>query len=555
MIQFFESSNSCHIVLKPPLEKSDSITLESLLNKEYASWHVEFGRIYSVDAVIVNILYKEVFTNSKKITITTHKNKLKTYLYRLGFEVSFDSLVKKDIVDVDSIEVILIGGSADSSPKIIEIVKNTSLNNLSLILVQHVEPNAKAIFDEILQKYTSYKVGYAKDNERIKKGHIYIAPSNKHLKVLDGCFLLDDGDKYNFSKPSVSVSYESFSNYYKEKLLVIQECGYASDGVDRLELLKYNDSKLIIQDIKECEAQPMVSNALKVNVHNYVLNEEEIINYINLLDKNITLSTCIEYLLEMIFKKYDYDFRLYHRDMVSRRLKVFMIKHEIKNIKDTVAIILFNKSAFKAFFLDVSINVTELFRKPKSFKQMTEFLNKNYKNTHSIKIWSAGCSSGKEPYSMAILLDKLNLLEKSIIYATDFNSVVLQEAENAIYSNESYLTAKKNFSEIFFESSLDDYLLKNNNFITIDEKIKEKVLFFQHNLVLDSSFNEFDIIICKNVIIYFNYKLQQKVFKLFYDSLKFGGYLVLGESEQIHSLFIDKFEKCSEDCKIFKKVA
>jgi len=146
-------------------------------------------------------------------------------------------------------------------------------------------------------------------------------------------------------------------------------------------------------------------------------------------------------------------------------------------------------------------------------------------------------------------------LKKSLIYATDFNSAILQEAQNGYYSLESYKLAKKNFEILAKNDNLDLYIKKNNNFIRINQEIQEKVLFFQHNLVLDSSFNEFDIIICKNVIIYFKYDLQKKVFKLMYDSLRFGGHLVLGESETIHLSFVGRFERYRDDCKIFKKVA
>ena len=137
----------------------------------------------------------------------------------------------------------------------------------------------------------------------------------------------------------------------------------------------------------------------------------------------------------------------------------------------------------------------------------------------------------------------------------DANSVILEEARNGIYSNEAYSLAKNNFKNIFTDTKLDNYVLQNKNYVVIKDKIKKKTLFFQHNLVEDSSFNEFNIIICKNVIIYFDYNLQLKVFQLFYDSLKFGGHLVLGESESIVEEFTNKFQQCSENCKVFKKVA
>ena len=147
------------------------------------------------------------------------------------------------------------------------------------------------------------------------------------------------------------------------------------------------------------------------------------------------------------------------------------------------------------------------------------------------------------------------MLNKSLIYATDFNSVIIEEAKNGIYSNKSYIVAQENFSKIGIKYNLADSVSENDSYVIINEEIKKKILFFQHNLVEDSSFNEFDIIICKNVVIYFDNHLQKKVFQLFYDSLKFGGHLVLGESEYIHPLFVEKFEQDNLDSKIFKKVA
>ncbi len=554
MIKYFNSHNSCHILLESSVTSSDIDILETVLSKKNLAYHLEFGRIYNIDIRLVQILYQEIFVNSKKIYITTHKAKLNHYLYDLGFQVIFESLLNKNIVKIKDVDIVLIGGSANSSEKIIEIAKKINLDNMALIFVQHIDPKKNGYFDEILQRYTKHKVCYAREAQIVKKGKIYLAPNNKHLKVIDGYFTLSDEQKYNFSKPSVSISYESFSNYYKERLLVIQECGYANDGVDKMELIKRNNSKLIIQNIDECEAKPMVKNALALNLQDYILTTDKISSYINLLNKKMDKNSWIDYLLEMIFINYEYDFRLYHRDMINRRVDIFMLKHGIKNIKDAVAMILFSKTIFKAFFLDVSINVTEIFREPKSFVTMIKFLNRFYKNSHNIKLWSAGCSSGEEVYSTAILLDSLKLLDKSIIYATDFNSVVLEEAKNGIYSKGTYLKAKENCKEIGFDIELEDYIVENDNYVVINEEIKKKTLFFQHNLIKDGSFNEFDIIICKNVIIYFDKDLQKRVFQLFYDSLKFGGHLVLGESESIIEPFQEKFERCSDNCKVFRKV-
>ncbi|MDB2562547.1 hypothetical protein N9X61_02970 [Sulfurimonas sp.] len=556
MFKIFEHADkSCDVLLEPPLRSVDVTRLREILKEKYVSWHIEFGRIYKVEKEIIDLMYKEIFLHSKNITITTHKSKLNSYLQRLGFQSKFVSLEREDVIEVSNVEVVLIGGSADSTQKIIEIVKAIQLENLSLVIVQHVEEKKEGYFDRVLQAYTKRKVKYAKDGEKLLKSSVYIAPSDYHLTIENGCFCLADTPKYNFSKPSVSVSYASFSSYYKEKLLVIQECGYASDGVDKLPLLKTNNTHLIIHKEVECEAKPMVSNALALNIHDYVLGLGDIIHYVDILDKELSKDNFVEYFLEKVYQVRAYDFRLYSLDMMKRRIDIFMLKHEMKSIKDAIAIILFKESAFKSFFLEVSINVTELFRKVESFILLSNLLESQYNKSRNIKIWSAGCSSGEEAYSVAILLENLNLLDRSVVYATDFNDVVLQEAENGFYANKYLKQAITNYERLGFKNNLDQYFTKNNNYISVNENIRKKVLFFQHNLVLDSSFNEFDIIICKNVLIYFNSELQNLVFGLFYDSLKFGGHLVLGESEMLCIEFLDKFERCSNDCKIFRKIA
>jgi len=555
LLKFFENSNSCSILLTFPITKQDYETLENLFNQPYNEWYINFGFIYTIEANLIEMMYRKIFENNKKVEIITYRYKISRYLHKLGFHTIFQQSIPISTLDLDDIEMILIGGSADSSSKIIEIVKNITLYNLTLIIVQHIESDKICEFDHILQQYTNHKVFYAKNGETIQKSTIYLAPNDKHLKVKNKKFILSDDKKYNFAKPSISVSYKSFSDNYKNKLLIIQECGYASDGVDKLEYVKENSTKVILQDEKECEAKSMIVLASSSGFYNYILNLKDIILYIELLDKKINDDNFIDILLTMIFQKYGYDFRSYQISMIQRRLNIFMLKYGIKKLKDTIEIIIFDKNMFREFFSEVSINVTELFRNPIFFSKTIDFLDENFKKSFNLKIWSAGCSSGEEVYSIAILLKKNNMLNKSIIYATDFNKTVITEAKNGLLSYETYNQAKQNYKLVDNNDNLDEYIIKNNNFVKIKQEIQDKILFFKHNLVIDSSFNEFDIIICKNVIIYFNYDLQKKVFELFYNSLKFGGFLIIGESEQLHEDFKDKFEKYSIEYKVFKKVA
>jgi len=186
---------------------------------------------------------------------------------------------------------------------------------------------------------------------------------------------------------------------------------------------------------------------------------------------------------------------------------------------------------------------------------MIDIIQKEHQHSYKIKLWSAGCSSGEEVYSSAIILNELGLLHKSLIYATDFNPVVIKEAENGIYPRAKFETSQQLYKELNLNTPLSYYFNINNDYVEIIDEIKEKVMFFVHNLEEDTVFNEFDIIECKNVLIYFDDVLQDRVFKLLYNSLKFGGHLFLGESEYLPKYYLDKFTQCNDGCKMYKKVA
>ena len=149
---------------------------------------------------------------------------------------------------------------------------------------------------------------------------------------------------------------------------------------------------------------------------------------------------------------------------------------------------------------------------------------------------------------------ELGLLHKSIIYSTDFNPIVIEEAKNSIYSLERFNKAKEAYGRLDFKTPLKNYFEVNTKFVKVKEHLKQNILFFVHNLEKDSVFNEFDMIECKNVMIYFNEELKQNIFKIFYDSLKFGGHLFLGPSEMLPSNFEDRFEVCDDVNKIYRKI-
>ncbi len=555
MLKYFESGFDCKVLIDGDISDEDLLVLEKLFNDEYASYNLEFIKTYTFPSSLLRLLYTQMELYRKNISIVVHTSRLSRYLHVLGIDSKFSSHLQDRYISNPNAKVIAIGGSADSGEKIMQILSSIDTTQFIIFIIQHVCPDKDGVLDEILSRLTSSKVSYAKNGENVKVGHIYIASKDKHMLVVDNLIVLESSEAKNSARPSISVSFESLSDMYKDNLLAILECGYGFDGVSSLERLKKNSSCVIIQDPSGCRADTIVKEALSQKKHNFVFSTSDIISYINTISLEFTTSEAwIQYLLDEIYIRYEYDFRLYQMPLVKRRIEAFMIKHSIKDMKHLVILVLYFKTAFRLLLFEISINVTEFFRKTESSIAMLEVLHQ-YKNSYSIKIWSAGSSSGEEVYSTAIMLSELGMLEKSLLYATDFNPVVIQEAKNGIYPIDAFQRAKEKYNKLNFSSTLDSYFEINTKFIEIKDKIKKKVMFFVHNLEKDSVFNEFDIIECKNVLIYFNEELQEHVFKLFYDSLKFGGYLFLGVSETLPRCFEGKFKICEKSYKTYKKVA
>lgn len=553
MLRYIEHKNCCYIVIDKAFQEDDIPTLEMLFEKHYEHYEVKIVSLYTLNASLVKLLgYYQPLRN---LSLVTDRMRVSRYLHSLGIEtmLHFDERLERAFINVDA-DVILIGGSAKSSKHILAILGAIDITKYIVVIIQHIGTQTKHSFDTLIAENLGLHVSYAKDAEAFEKGKVYLAPAGKHLLVKDGMALLEESQEVHGAKPSISVAFKSFGTYYKERLCVVLECGYTDDGVDALEDLYDLKSCVVIHKPSECgDASTMPCEAVATKKFHYLLDTQEMVDFFSILSEKYTKENLVKYFLKKVYEIYEYNYEEYDANMLKRRIELFEIKYSIEDRRLFVLLVLYNKVFFKLFFLEVSINVSEFFRSPSDLKNLMEVLVP-FKNNYNIKIWSAGVSNGKEAYSLAMLLEGASLLEKTLIYATDFNPVVLNEAKNALYGISEYSKAKDNVQKLHSALSLDDYFIQHNGFVEVDERIKKRVMFFVHNLQSDSSFNEFDVIVCRNVLIYFTPELQKKVFQLFYDSLKFGGYLLLGADEFLLSDFEEQFYLCSSESKLYKKV-
>lgn len=262
----------------------------------------------------------------------------------------------------------------------------------------------------------------------------------------------------------------------------------------------------------------------------------------------------IRLLLEAIYQKYGYDYRNYSKEHVRRRILYRLAMSNLNSISEMQHRILYDKSYFHMVLRDLSINVTEMFRDPSFYKAIREQVVPVLKTYPFIKVWHAGCATGEEVYSMAVLLKEEGLYDKSLIYATDINETVLKRAKEGIYSIENIKEYSYNYQKAGGKGSLSDYYIAKYDSVIFNKSLREKVIFADHNLVTDGVFGEMNLIVCRNVLIYFNKELQNRVMKLFYDSLCYGGFLGLGSKESIRfTNYYDKYESYITEENIFRK--
>ncbi len=262
----------------------------------------------------------------------------------------------------------------------------------------------------------------------------------------------------------------------------------------------------------------------------------------------------VEILISDVLEQYGYDFTGYSRASLKRRLLRLYGLDKMVSFAEFRYQICNDSFYFKRFVEQITVNVTEMFRDPGFYKTLRDKVLPNLGTYPFIRIWLAGCSTGEEAYSMAILLKELNLLHKSLIYATDINPTVLEKAAQGMFP----LSQMKHYSENYIASGgtkdFSSYYMANYSLAKFDNELKTKMIFSTHNLVSDHSFNEFQLILCRNVLIYFDRDLQFKVLQLFDNSLENLGYLALGTKETTDFSPISKRYKRLETDKIWRKV-
>jgi len=468
--------------------------------------------------------------------------------------------------DPSHMYVVGIGASAGGLEALSALVGGLPHNsNMTYIIAQHLSPAHKTMLVELLGRETKLEIKNAEHGETLCPDVIYVTPPNNNIEI-DGenHIILSAPEQHSFlPKPSVNTFFISLAKHKKEHAVGIILSGTGSDGAQGMRAINIEGGITMVQDPESAkyDGMPLASiNGSNVDiVMDPSLMGQELFAFQNfprekILQKYQSMQPedemqAIFYLLQ---KHKKVDFSLYKKGTIARRIERRMVAIKVDSLDKYIKILEQNAKEVDALYKDILIGVTSFFRDPEAYHALEEAVIhylETIKMLDEFRIWMPGASTGEEAYSVVITLkeifEKNNLSTKLRIFATDIDENALKIARKGLYSETSI--------EGIDEKLLKKYFNIHQNQFEIKKNIRENVIFSYHNLLADPSFKHLDLVICRNLLIYFNNEAQKYIMPMFHFSLKEGALLFLGKSENT-TTFENLFAPIDKRNKIFKTI-
>lgn len=450
---------------------------------------------------------------------------------------------KMDDARQDSPIIVGIGASAGGLEVLQQFFQHMPGNSgLSFVVVQHLSPDYKSLMADILGKYTDMMVIQAENEMKVMPDTVYLIPPKKNMTIKDGKLMLTEFVQGMLNHP-IDVFFSSLAQDQKERAIAVVMSGTGSDGTSGIKAIKERGGLVIVQSPETAKFDGMPRSAISTGLEDFILSPEEIVDEILNFCNNPSLIRPQEQeilftdeetfpKIYLILKKASgIDFTNYKRTTVLRRIERRMVVTHSTNLAEYVKLLNENIEEANILVKEILIGVTNFFRDPAYFETLKQNviynIVQNCGEQEPIRVWSAGCSTGEEAYSVAILfrevLEKLNVHRDIKIFATDVDAKAIEQAGKGVYT-ESIL------DDVSSERLARFFTKKNDQYI-ISKDIRRMIIFAPHNMLSDPPFGKLNLIICRNVMIYFQPVLQRSLFGIFHSALKNGGYLFLGKSE------------------------
>ncbi len=461
--------------------------------------------------------------------------------------------------------VVGIGASAGGLEAIEQFFSKVPVDcGLAFVIIQHLSPDYISLMPEILLKRTTIKVHTAEDGMEVLPNNIYLIPRKMNMKIFNAKLHLSEKDNLHSLNLPIDIFFNSVAEDFGSKAIAIILSGTGSDGSRGIRTVKDLGGCVIAQDPESAKFDGMPRSAISTGIVDFVLKPEDmpdkLISFVQhpySKDNEATLTLTsndediLNHIILLIKDEFGHDFTYYKSSTIVRRLERRLTINQIDNLRDYLNYLYTSKNELRTLYKEFLIGVTKFFRDIEAFQFLEEdvipeiFKSKSPKE--DIRVWVGGCSTGEEAYSIAILFREYIInhhLEHDVkIFATDVDKSAIEYASNGIYSASISADVSPDRLNRFFSQAGDSYKVHSD--------IREMIVFASHNISKDPPFNKIDLLTCRNLLIYFQTSLQQKVLALFHFALNTNGFLFLGSSESIGDLG-HYFDVCNNKWKIFK---
>lgn len=421
--------------------------------------------------------------------------------------------------------------------------------DMAFIVVQHLDPTQKALLPELLQRFTTMPVQEAEQGMSVQSNTVYVIPSNAELRVEDGLIRLDQPLEPRGMRLPINVLFSSLASALNEQAIAVVLSGMGSDGALGLQTISATGGLVAVQAPESAEFDAMPRSAIATGCADIIAPAKELPERMLAFRSSITdaghneptetLKEPLETIIGILQHQTRHDFSLYKPSTLLRRIERRMTIHGLTALTDYVCYLDQNSQEVQLLFKEMLIGVTSFFRNPEIWEYLADealpaLMARKGEPGDSLRIWAVGCSTGEEAYSLAIVItETLERLQPEHdinlqIFASDLSLEAITAARTGRYSHV--------IEEQVSESRLARFFIKHGSEYQISQVIRDKVLFAQHDVILDPPFTSLDLVVCRNLLIYFDPMLQRRLLPLFHYSLRDGGLLMLGNSETVGRL-------------------
>lgn len=464
--------------------------------------------------------------------------------------------------------IIGIGASAGGLETLGEFLQNMPDDcGVGIVIVQHLDPDRKAIMAELLQRDTNLSVEEATDGVRVKPNHVYLIAPNKDMSILRGCLHLFDPAEAKGRRLPIDFFFRSLGEDQKDRAVAVVLSGMGTDGTMGIRAIKEHGGVSFVQEPASAKFAGMPSSVVSDGFVDVIAPVADlptrILACLNNTKKppqvetkiNAATQNSIEKILILLRSKTGHDFYQYKKNTILRRIERRMSIHQIEDLSIYIRYLQENSNEIHGLFNELLIGVTKFFRDSAVWDHLKAVvlpeILKAYPEGGQLRAWTPGCSTGEEAYSLAIVLkeviSELRMDERFRvqIFATDIDTRAIEKARDGVYPASIV-------SEVS-DSRLHSYFIQNEMGWKIRQDVRESVIFAEQNVAMDPPFTKLDIVLCRNLLIYVDPSLQKKIISLFHYSLNPGGALVLGSAETV-SNDLSLFSTLSTKHRIYRPI-